>query len=280
MQELHGSPWFKPSAKDKSSAKSTIKSTSKTLVVESKASPQNYNPPSPDSPLTATPSPVINSPVLPEIGRRPSHDLFECIEQFKRLPEAKAKYVFAQVVDIVWYLHSMGIVHRDIKDENLVVDKEFKVPGVSSVLRGSVLTPNTTSRSSLSILEAPLTTIRANQLPFMIVSTGPQVSPRLVRVSAPRYSNLSSSRIPTEIIQGIPYLAAPAEIWTLGTLLSFLVTGETPFPPASSPGSKEAHIKGEIDMRKFSRVSPQCVDLLRGCLRPDPKLRFSIHNVR
>jgi len=64
----------------------------------------------------------------PEIIR-PSHDLFECIEQSenKRLTEEQARYVFAQVVDAVAYLDSIGVAHRDIKDENLVIDKNLKV---------------------------------------------------------------------------------------------------------------------------------------------------------
>lgn len=65
----------------------------------------------------------------PCYSRRPSHDLFECIEQtkHKRLPERQAQYIMAQVVEAVFYLNSHGICHRDIKDENLVIDKNFKV---------------------------------------------------------------------------------------------------------------------------------------------------------
>jgi serine/threonine protein kinase len=63
----------------------------------------------------------------PQMPRRASYDLFECIEQHERLSEGQAKYIFAQVVDTVWYLDSIGITHRDIKDENLVIDKDFKV---------------------------------------------------------------------------------------------------------------------------------------------------------
>ena len=65
----------------------------------------------------------------PKFSRRPSPDLFECIEQskHKRLSEDEARYVFAQVVEAVYYLESQGITHCDIKDENLVIDADLKV---------------------------------------------------------------------------------------------------------------------------------------------------------
>jgi len=63
----------------------------------------------------------------PNMVRRRSHDLFECIEQHERFPEHISKYIFTQVVDVVEYMSSRGISHRDIKDENLVIDDQFKV---------------------------------------------------------------------------------------------------------------------------------------------------------
>lgn len=74
------------------------------------------------------PSVSLDVPKL-RYPRRPSHDLFECIEQtkHKRLSERQARYIITQVVEAVHYLDSLGICHRDIKDENLVIDKNFKV---------------------------------------------------------------------------------------------------------------------------------------------------------
>ena len=65
----------------------------------------------------------------PEFSRRPSHDLFECIEQseHKHFLEDQARHVLQQVVGAVFYLDCHGVTHRDIKDENLVIDKNLKV---------------------------------------------------------------------------------------------------------------------------------------------------------
>jgi serine/threonine protein kinase len=59
-------------------------------------------------------------------SRRPSHDLFECLEH-NRLSEQDTRYIFSQVVDAVAFLHSVGVIHRDIKDENVVVNHQLKV---------------------------------------------------------------------------------------------------------------------------------------------------------
>jgi PAS domain-containing serine/threonine kinase len=46
--------------------------------------------------------------------------------------------VFSQVVDAVHYLDREGITHRDIKDENLTIDKDLKVSHLPSEGLGSV----------------------------------------------------------------------------------------------------------------------------------------------
>ena len=52
-------------------------------------------------------------------------DLFEFIEKTNGVVEPLGAYIFKQLAEAVEYLHTHGILHRDIKDENVVLDDRF-----------------------------------------------------------------------------------------------------------------------------------------------------------
>ena len=53
-----------------------------------------------------------------------SVDLFDYIREKGKINEHEAKIIFKQVIGAVAHIHSSGVVHRDIKDENIVLNRE------------------------------------------------------------------------------------------------------------------------------------------------------------
>ena len=49
-------------------------------------------------------------------------DLFDYITQKGVVSERSSRYLFKQIIEAVQYCLSMGVVHRDVKDENILID--------------------------------------------------------------------------------------------------------------------------------------------------------------
>ncbi|KAF7966390.1 hypothetical protein HWV62_38863 [Athelia sp. TMB] len=265
VQELHGSPWTKKSF-IKTEHHSTDGSHSSIMNYLPGNIPLDLGPHTPERSSNQLPTISSNGNLIhpdqdlqgaphdrqygnenkssellrpPQFSRRPSHDLFECIEQTpeKRLTEEQASYVFSQIVDAVYYLDCQGVTHRDIKDENLVIDNDLKVKLIDF---GSavIADPN-------------------EPRPYYTLFFG------------------TIAYASSEILLKRPYQAPPAEVWTLGVLLSYILTGMSPFP------TQQDAIDGRIILAEIAGVelSPACLDLMRSSsltttVRPPP-LSFS-----
>jgi len=249
VMEHHGTPWkapnseaveYKAEVKPHSTAMKPSKSqpnaapiVSPTVAVYAPESDVAVSSDNIAIPVKANSLPAPPRPAAME--RKSSCDLFECIEQHSRLSEDKARWVFAQIVEAVYYLDKRGICHRDIKDENCVIDSDFNVKLIDF---GS------------SVITDP-------------------------RRPTPYFNRFFGTMTfaSSEILQGKQYRAPHAEIWSLGVLLSILLSGECPFADPT------AAIRGKIS-RPSGTWSSDALNLLMACLVVNPDKRATIAQIR
>lgn len=174
-------------------------------------------------------------------------ELFDYILQHKYLKENVAKKLFAQLVSGVDYMHSKGLVHRDLKLENLLLDKH------KNVIISDFGFVNSYNRDKSD---------------FMKTSCG-----------SPCYA------APELVLTQSPYEGRKVDIWSLGVILYAMLSGYLPFDddPDNEDGSdivKLYHYICKTPLTFPEYVSPLARDLLRKIIVPDPKKRITLDDIR
>ena len=118
-----------------------------------------------------------------------SIDLFEFSRIYGAIPEEPAKIIFRQLVQCARDLDQSGIVHRDLKDENVLIN--------------------------------PLT-LEVKLIDFGCATEADQNSTFKIASGTPEF-------FPPEVFTKNEYRAEPSTSWALGTLLYVIVIGDIPF---------------------------------------------------
>ncbi|GAA5992194.1 hypothetical protein JCM10908_001813 [Rhodotorula pacifica] len=165
-------------------------------------------------PPSALPSPSLLAPAsftgkAPPLLRRSSSDLFEAVERHRHFSEHLARHIFVQILAAVCDLARTGIIHRDLKDENITLAED---------------------------------TLQVKLVDFgSCVLFNPQ-GPPPVQASRRFYGTWTYAA--PEVFTGESYAMFPAEIWSLGVLLHVLLTGENPFTcAADARAGRRMHTK-------------------------------------
>ena len=125
----------------------------------------------------------------------PKGDLLEHINKHGYIYEDEAKKMFRQIVTAVAHCHASGVVHRDLKCENILLDEQMNVKVCDFGFAALVQSPtvNLTTHCGSYAYAAP------------------------------------------EILTNKPYVGAQSDVWSLGVILYAMTVGRLPFNDSDLP---------------------------------------------
>lgn len=140
----------------------------------------------------------------------PNGELFDLLTESGRFTEERAQFYFRQLVDAVKYCHDRGIVHRDLKLENILLDVEY-----NAKLGDFGFARHADDKQLLDTFCGSL------------AYSAPEVISRQ-RYSGPgNYFNHVWCHLHT--IYSNHWFVSETDVWSLGVILYTLLAGELPF---------------------------------------------------
>ncbi|MCJ1473887.1 hypothetical protein MMC13_002542 [Lambiella insularis] len=204
-------------------------------------------------------------------------ELFDYILTHRYLKDNAARKLFAQLVSGVGYLHKKGIVHRDLKLENLLLDRNRNIIitdfGFANTFNprdelGEDIEYNLTNRDFVKKMDLE----RLNGDGFrrgdlMQTSCG-----------SPCYA------APELVVTDSLYTGRKVDVWSCGVILYAMLAGYLPFDddPANPEGDNINLLYKYIMSTPLTfpeYVTPHARDLLRRILVPDPRKRADLFEV-
>ncbi len=138
------------------------------------------------------------------------NNLLSYIESEKKLSENKARYFFQQLISALNYLHLMGISHRNIKPDNVLLDEKYSIIKITGFSVSTFCNPG-------SLLNSPVGTL---------------------------------IYAPPEMILSQKYDGELNDIWDAGIVLYAMVCGTLPFSQENNDININHIIEGFYDIPK------------------------------
>ncbi|KAK4542817.1 hypothetical protein LTR36_006193 [Oleoguttula mirabilis] len=204
-------------------------------------------------------------------------ELFDYILNHRYLKDPSARRLFAQLVSGVGYLHRKGIVHRDLKLENLLLDRNKNIIitdfGFANTFNaGDELGEETERR----ITDKEF--VKREGLD--VVGSDNHRRGDLMQTScgSPCYA------APELVVSDGLYTGRKVDVWSCGVILYAMLAGYLPFDddPANPEGDNINLLYKYIVSTPLTfpeYVTPHARDLLRRILVPDPRRRADLFEV-
>ncbi|CAM9908326.1 unnamed protein product, partial [Scytosiphon promiscuus] len=185
-------------------------------------------------------------------------DLREELRLEGRMDEDQARDIFQQVMMALQYLHSIGVAHRDLTLENVLLregGQQIKLAGFGLAAyleewEGGTARNQNKRRSWSS---------KRNRRRQQRACGTPEYAPPEVFMSS----------------EDQRYDSRGVDAWCAGVCLFAIVTGEMPF--AATGVEETAELVQTTEPRLPEQLSPELTNLLRGMLTKDPSKRLTVN---
>ncbi|KAF2751614.1 Pkinase-domain-containing protein [Sporormia fimetaria CBS 119925] len=202
-------------------------------------------------------------------------ELFDYILNHRYLKDGAARRLFAQLISGVGYLHKKGIVHRDLKLENLLLDRNRNII-ITDFGFANTFDPNDELTEEIEYNLSNKEFVKAHGLEtadglrrgdLMATSCG-----------SPCYA------APELVVSDSLYTGRKVDVWSCGVILYAMLAGFLPFDddPANPEGDNINLLYKYIVSTPLTfpeYVTPHARDLLKRILVPDPRKRADLFEV-
>jgi len=166
-------------------------------------------------------------------------ELFDQVQKIKNFSEEKACIIMEQLFSVIRYLHVKGIVHRDLKLENILVEKCDK-----------------DNNLVIKLIDFGASSFFKKNLNLSL------------KIGTPYYI------APEVLDKSYNY---KCDLWSLGVIMYILLSGFPPFDGKTDQEIMAKVKLGKFDFKKkvFNLISQEAKDLIKDLLKLDAKTRLT-----
>ncbi|KAK5149220.1 hypothetical protein LTR04_007323 [Oleoguttula sp. CCFEE 6159] len=204
-------------------------------------------------------------------------ELFDYILTHRYLKDHNARKLFAQLISGVGYLHKKGIVHRDLKLENLLLDRNKNII-ITDFGFANTFNPTDELGDEIEFNLANRDFVRKMRLEEVGSDGHKRGDLMATSCGSPCYA------APELVVSDTLYTGRKVDVWSCGVILFAMLAGYLPFDddPANPEGDNINLLYKYIVSTPLTfpeYVTPHARDLLRRILVPDPRKRADLFEV-